>query len=685
MQPLKLIVPASKQANSETLYLHALLVNDGELSRVLAPLELSLFALSLDPLCIAGFDGYFKQLNPAWSKLLGWTNEELLDTPYLDFIHPDDHALTIAAAHDLRDNQQICSFENRYRCKDGSYRWLSWNAHPLTEQQLIFAVTHDITERKQAEQAAAYRLAELEAVNRVSTALRIAQTQEAMLTMLLDEILNVLPYTDGGVWLYENGPNELRPIVLRGWFEQFQEQALTPGVGIVGQVFVSGEVYHAHECMDDQLSGSAISAQLPTDWSGICVPLRADTAVVGVLCAAAPPAHALSREASQGHLLSSLAEIAGTALHRLRLHQETARRLEHLQALRTIDQAITSSMDARITLTVLLSQVISQLGVDAAGILLFNPSSMTLDYAAGRGFRTHTYEQSHLRIGEGMAGRAAIERQIVHSNAVLTEPEFARAALLRSEGFVGYIGVPFVAKGQIKGVLEVFCRSELQPDGEWLEFLATFAGQAAIAIDNLQLFEGLQRSNTELMLAYDTTIEGWSRALDLRDKETEGHTQRVTEMTLRLARAAGLTEEDLVHLRRGALLHDIGKMGIPDNILLKPGSLSAEEWEIMRRHPTYAYELLAPISYLRPALDIPYCHHEKWDGSGYPRGLKGEQIPLAARLFAVVDVWDALRSDRPYRHGWPENKIYEHIRNQTGSHFDPEAVALFFMVLRNVP
>src|SRR4030095_309227 len=149
---------------------------------------------------------------------------------------------------------------------------------------------------------------------------------------------------------------------------------------------------------------------------------------------------------------------------------------------------------------------------------------------------------------------------------------------------------------------------------------------------------------------YDSTIEGWSRALDLRDRETEGHTIRVTEMTLKIARIAGMADAELVHLKRGALLHDIGKMGIPDAILLKPDKLETEEWVIMRRHPVYAYELLLPIEYLQPSLDIPYCHHEKWDGSGYPRGLKGEQIPLAARLFAVIDVWDALRSDRPYRH-----------------------------------
>lgn len=193
----------------------------------------------------------------------------------------------------------------------------------------------------------------------------------------------------------------------------------------------------------------------------------------------------------------------------------------------------------------------------------------------------------------------------------------------------------------------------------------------------------LEAANDELALAYDTTLEGWSRALDLRDKETEGHTQRVAELTVRLARALGVHEAELVHIRRGALLHDIGKMGIPDGVLLKPGPLSSEEWEIMRKHPVYAYELLAPISYLSPILDIPYYHHEKWDGSGYPRGLRGEQIPLAVRIFAVVDVWDALRSDRPYRDAWPKDQALQYIKEQAGRHFDPQVVDMFLRIAGN--
>jgi PAS domain S-box-containing protein len=358
--------------------------------------------------------------------------------------------------------------------------------------------------------------------------------------------------------------------------------------------------------------------------------------------------------------------------------EQLQHQVDHLAALRAIDLAITGSLDLRVTLNIILDQVIRQLHVEAATVLLLNPTMHLLTYAAGRGFRTPSITRSELRSGQGLAGRAILERQIVTApDLQQSDVQFTRSGLLAGEAFVSYAGAPLIAKGQVKGVLEIFQRHPFTPDDEWLEFLEALAGQTAIAIDNSTLFDSLQRTNTELRLAYDTTLEGWSHALDLRDKETEGHSQRVTDVTIHLARALGLGEDEVAQFRRGALLHDIGKMGIPDNILLKPGKLTDEEWEIMRKHPMYAYELLRPISYLRPALEIPYCHHEKWDGTGYPRGLKGEQIPLAARIFAVADVWDALRSDRPYRLGWPEEKVREYIQAQAGLHFDPRVVETF--------
>ena len=193
--------------------------------------------------------------------------------------------------------------------------------------------------------------------------------------------------------------------------------------------------------------------------------------------------------------------------------------------------------------------------------------------------------------------------------------------------------------------------------------------------------KALQDAHDNLQEAYQRTIEGWVRALDLRDRETEGHTQRVTEITIKVAGTLGFSDEELSHIRRGALLHDMGKMAIPDEILQKPGPLNEVEWEKMRQHPRYAYEMLSPISYLQPALDIPFCHHERWNGSGYPRGLKGEEIPLVARLFAIIDVWDALCSDRPYRKKLPQQEVAAYLREKSGQLFEPRLVDVFLSVV----
>ena len=216
---------------------------------------------------------------------------------------------------------------------------------------------------------------------------------------------------------------------------------------------------------------------------------------------------------------------------------------------------------------------------------------------------------------------------------------------------------------------------------DWLDFLQALAGQAAIAIDNAMLFEGMRKANMDLRMAYDATIEGWAMALEYRDKETEGHSRRVVKLTERLAQEMGVEGADLVNIRRGAVLHDIGKMGIPDHILLKQGPLTKEETQVMRQHPLYAYKMLSAIEFLRPALDIPYCHHEKWNGKGYPQGLKGKAIPLAARIFALVDVWDALSSDRAYREAWTKESVVEYIHSQSGKHFDPVIVKKFLNIV----
>lgn len=523
------------------------------------------------------------------------------------------------------------------------------------------------------------RIQELEAINAVSTALRIAQTLDEMLPVLLEKTMSVVNASLGSLWLYDTVDNSLHQVVSNGippLTIRFQ-----PGEGIFGTVFSSAQPYFAPDWREDRLTTSSVRSQIPIGLSAAFIPIRTAQSVIGVLMVGFHSPHEFLDD--QKHLLSTIAEIAGNAIQRMKLHDQTGRQLQQLSALHQIDLAITGSPNIDNMLQILLEQVISQLRVDAACVLVVNPKQ-ALEFAAGRGFTTDTLRQTHLRFGEGYAGRAALDQRTIYIPNIKTHhTDYLRPPSFNAQGFVSYLAIPLVAKGEVKGVLEVFHRSLLKPDREWFDFLETLASQAAIMIGYAQLLDELQRSNIELNLAYDSTLEGWSRALELRDQETKGHSDRVSEMTLRLAEAMGLPEQGLVHIRRGALLHDIGKLGIPDSILLKEGSLDEEERDTIRKHPAIAYEMLTPITYLRPALDIPYCHHEKWSGTGYPHGLKGEEIPLPARIFAVVDVWDALTSDRPYRKAWSEAKTLAYIQEQAGEHFDPQVVDAFLSLKRD--
>jgi HD-GYP domain-containing protein (c-di-GMP phosphodiesterase class II) len=553
---------------------------------------------------------------------------------------------------------------------------------PLAEVQRAQEQLHfEITRRDQAEKErdrllVAEREQRLlaETLREVANALNTSLSHKEILQLILMQLGRMVDYDSASVMLVSG--DTLDVIIRQEDDEQVQAYKLHH----------IKELPHVQKVLDGQKTVIIADTDQDTHWapltgtayirSWLGVPLVAKDEILGLInLNKKEPNYYNERDAE---FAASFANHAAIAIENAWLFEETRHRVKRLAALREIDMAITASLDLRVTLRVLLDQVILTLEVDAADVLLLNQLTQTLEYTARRGFHTGSLRKTSIRLGEGFAGRAALERRII-SFPDLNEirAEEASHSHLPGEAFSAYFAVPLLAKGQVKGVLEVFHRSPLSPDPEWHEFLETLAGQAAIAIDNAVLFNDLQRSNTELILAYDTTLEGWARALELRDKETIGHTQRVTEMTLLLAKAMKMTEAELVHVRRGALLHDIGKMGIPDSILLKPGPLTDEEWAIMRRHPLYAYEMLSPITYLRPALAIPYCHHERWDGGGYPRALLGDEIPLAARMFTVADVWDALRSDRPYRPAMSNQEALSHITAQSGTHFDPEVVRVF--------
>lgn len=522
------------------------------------------------------------------------------------------------------------------------------------------------------------RLQELEALNRISTVLRQVSSPQAMAQHVLNAVLEIFDTTAGELSLYDPARRVLHEMADSGWMT-ITPRDIPVGEGIVGHVFATGKTYLSPEVRHDPLLYSGSRGAVPAGWGGAFVPLRTSQESIGVLMVAYPTERGWTT--NEVNLLETIAAVAGNAFARAALHEQTERRVQQLAALRAVDTAITASTDLRLTLDILLTQTLTQLDMDAGAVLTYHPVLQTLEYAAGRGFHTNALQHTHLRLGQGFAGAAAMQRELVVISDLSHSPALAQAPHFKQERFAAYVGAPLVAQGTLRGVLELFKRTPFQPNAEWLEFVQAIGAQAAISIDNAEMFRNLELKNFELAIAYDATIEGWSRALDLRDRETEGHTRRVTEMTNQLARVLGVGEDALIQMRRGALLHDIGKMGIPDDILLKPDTLTPEEWDIMRTHPQLAYELLAPIPYLHGALDIPYCHHERWDGAGYPRGLQGEQIPLAARIFAIVDTWDALRSDRPYRKAWTHEQVCAYLREQSGKAFEPRLVEIFLQMI----
>ena len=651
-----------------------------------------LFEAAQDGVLLLDADtGAIFDVNPYLVKMLGYTYEEFLGKKLWEIGTFQDIVASQLAFEELRGNDFIRYEDLPLRSKYGQIKNVEFisNVYWADNKKVIQCNIRDITERRQAEDEVRSRTQELKMLYELSRALAGAKDLHQVLDIVNRHTVENAHVTFSRIGLLE-GDN----LVIRAAFpiRDLDHDLFTGTSRSISTLPYCRNVLKGHKPVivhagDPKVGHEERSALLLDHVPSICLmPLRVGKTgtdsghLLGMLILGEARDEAREPISAQKlSLIGGIGDQAASAIRRMLLHEETDRRLRHLSALGEIDRAITSNIDLKISLMTALGQVIKQLGVDAASVLLLNSSAQILEFFCGQGFRSKGIEHTRLRLGENHAGRAALEHIIVHVPNLQTPNNVLVTPNLEEEKFIEYYGVPLIAKGQVKGVLEIFNRTPIKSDGEWLGFLKALAEQASIAIDNNMLFDSLTRSNVELTLAYNDTIEGWSHALDLRDKKTEGHTLRVTEKTLLLAQSFGLREDELVYIRWGALLHDIGKMGIPDGILLKPGPLTDDEWLVMKKHPLMAFEMLSPIRYLRYALDIPYCHHEKWDGTGYPRGLKGVQIPLTARIFAVVDVWDALSSDRPYRPAWSIEKTIEYIQLGSGTHFDPQVVKTFLL------
>lgn len=491
------------------------------------------------------------------------------------------------------------------------------------------------------------------------------------------ELLNA---ETGAVYIFDPTDSKLRAIAAKGVdADALKQDPVTLGRGISGNIALSkvGEIVNYASSDPRAITVAGTDVNPVEHFMG--VPIMTKDVLTGLLVVWRAGTEQLFQP-TELIFLTSLAQQAAVAIENARLFELERRRRQEAENLQVAATAVTSSLDLEEVLETILVALKQVTPYDSAAMFMLEGDQVRIRAAKGP---RHPEDA----IGQSFPASNALLRAVQRSGkAVLIQdaqldPRFERWA--GGDQIHGWLGVPLVARGQIIGYITLDSGKPCAFDENDAVLAQTFAHQAAAAIDNARLFTSLEQSNAELSRAYDTTLEGWGNALELRDKETQGHTRRVAELTLKLARHLGLHEPQLTHLRRGVLVHDIGKMGVPDRILHKKAPLTHSEWEHLRRHPQYAFDLLYPISYLRPAIEVPYCHHERWDGKGYPRGLTGEEIPLTARIFSVVDVWDALLSDRAYRKAWPRQKVLAYIREEVGRQFDPRIAEAFLRMMEN--
>lgn len=615
-------------------------------------------------------------VSPGCQELTGFQMDEFIREGgrlLRDLIHPEDKPDVLHAIESAIQAGEPYRVFYRIKTADQQTRWVLDQGIGLPHNGggigSIEGYITDITEVKKRER-------EMEVIASISTVMRSARGKIEISNIVLDQIARHLDAEGGAIAMREPNGTAIVEIAL-GMLRPIQGYRYSRGEGLIGRVIEGGMPVLSNDYIQD-MSVSVPDFDNRTN-AIICVPLLEREQAMGCLLVVREAAFSQD----ELRLVTSISDMAATAIRRVTLYEQTERRLQQLIALRTIETAITSSLDFRFTLSILLDQVVSQLNVDAADVWLYDTKKQRLIFVAGWGFRSLALRTAPAPLGWGLPGKVAEQRTPLYiPNLSEWEAPIDHVVPLESEGLNSYYGTPILAKGQLHGVLEVFQRHTLRLDTDKREFLNSLISGAAIAIDNARLLEDLQRTNKELAAAYDQTILGWSLALEMRDAETEGHTRRVAEATVVLAREIGLSETDLVHIWRGAVLHDIGKMAVPDTILLKKEELTTEDWKILRKHPLYAQSMLSGIEFLQPSLDIPTFHHEHWDGHGYPLGLKGEQIPLAARIFAVIDVWDALRFDRHYRVRWEEADVVNYITDLSGKQFDPRVVEVFLRMLK---
>jgi PAS domain S-box-containing protein len=627
-------------------------------------------------------------VSPSVEQVLGYSVDEAMQPDWgINVINPADRDWVVARRKEIFKKGQI-QLEYRVRTKWGRDVWVQDFARVTSQRdgqpQEVLATWSDITRRVMDEELVREQLRTVETLRSLGLEISQQRLPEELAQMAARKCVEVADATVAWVGL-QQADGTIRPLgcwppentlvgeIARQWHEaQFAE-------GPTRRAVAGGE----DRCYDDFAYEPAMApwrAALERHGlrSGYAVPLISHGSTIGNLTVYSDQPGFFC--GWRGQLVHDLAPMVAAELSARQSCLVARRALTHLSTLRRIDLQIIENPQVELVLPQLLSEVSQALGVDAVCFTSWDGTGMAT-VLAREGFTESPPHEFQPNPGSICEQILMSRSRMVVSPLVPGATDSELTDFARRRGMTWFCGQPLVARNRLLGILELYARVPLAPDEGWFELLDTLSGHGAVGLELAAHVERLHSVTKELRSAYEATLQGWIRALEMRDKETEGHTQRVTAMTLRLARASGVPEDFLPDIERGALLHDLGKIGIPDAILQKPGPLTEEEWAVMRQHPTLAREMLWPNEFLRPAIDIPYCHHEHWDGTGYPQGLKERAIPWPARLFAVVDVWDALTSDRPYRRAWPRDEALAYIRTQAGHHFDPRAVELFFEIL----
>ncbi len=609
-------------------------------------------------------------VNEQFSRSVGIPAQEIVGVNLYNLLQPQE----AARARQQGMYEAILSGQPAVReiALDG--RWFSDTFFPILNGQgtvgRVALFSRDVTDSRQRER-------ELEAVASISSALRAALTRDEVYPIILDQVETLLE-TDGiGLVLREPESGEVQMEQARGVWSSLMHMRFAPEQATRGPILILEEPY-----LNNEIESSLHMFQT-RPYTGLkataCVPLEIEGNIIGSLWIGR------KTEITQDdvRILSALAHTTANAIHRVALYEQTRLYADQL--------ALGSETGRELGETLSLSQIYGRLSQsiyrmlpNLARVLItrFDPNTQEIVYVHGlqdsRVLDTTVMPRMPLRMPD-----ECDQSRVIHTRETFAKNDCklylngpssppVQSALL----------VPLVIKGEALGALQLESYANRRFGKPEMQLMNLIGNTAAIAIQNALLYENLQQSHENLTLAYETTLEGWARALDLRDHGTQDHTHRVSGLAVTLGRRLGMCDGELTNLKRGAQLHDIGKMGVPDSILLKPGPLTEEEWKVMRLHPVYAYEMLYPVPEFRKILDVPYCHHEKWDGTGYPRSLSQEDIPLPARIFAVVDVWDALCSDRPYRSAWPEEKVVAYLQSQSGRQFDPQVVTEFLEMVK---